>query len=75
MDHRPGHAQRFGENPRRGGFADAANACKEISLGDPPIGEGIAQRRDDRLLADQTGEVLGAPLPGESLIRHVSWIL
>jgi len=39
-------------------------------VGDPPLGERVAQRGDDRLLADQRREILRAPLAGEDLVGH-----
>ena len=64
--------ERLGEHAGRRGLADAADAGEEIGLGDPPLLQGVAQSGDDRLLADEAGEVLRAPLAREDLIRHGS---
>ena len=62
--------ERLGQEPRGGRLADSADAGEEVGLGDPPLGQGVAQRGDDRLLADQVGEALGPPLAGQDLIGH-----
>ena len=63
--------QRLGEHPGHRRLADSPDPGEEIRLGDPPLGESVLQCRDDRLLADDTREVLWAPLPGENLIGHI----
>ena len=47
-----------GENAGGGGLADAAHAGQHIGLGNAAGAEGIGQRADHRLLADQIGEAL-----------------
>jgi hypothetical protein len=54
----------LGEDAGGGGLADAADPGEEIGLSDPPLAQRVAQSGHDRLLADETGEVLGAPLAG-----------
>src|SRR5262249_37523546 len=53
-----------------GRLADAADAGEEIRLGDPPLGQGVAQGGDDRLLSDEVRKALGAPLAGKNLVCH-----
>jgi hypothetical protein len=60
VDGRPLHrtvllfvVQRAGENPRRGGFADAADAGQDPGLRNPARFERIRDGADHGLLADQ----------------------
>ena len=65
--------ERLGEDPRGDArLTDAANAREEIGLRNPVFGsDGVLQRRDDRLLADDARKILRAPLAGENLVGHV----
>ncbi len=63
--------ERLGQDAGDAGLAHAADAREEVRLGDPPLGEGVAERGDDRLLSDDAGEILGSPLAGEDLVGHL----
>ena len=65
---RPGAVQPLGDDPRRGGLADAAHAGQHEGVGDAVRLEGVAQRAHHRLLADQVGEGLGPVLAGEHAV-------
>jgi hypothetical protein len=52
--------QRAGENPRGGGFADAAHAGQNPGLRDPAGFEGVRNGTDHGILADQIVETGGA---------------
>ena len=45
-------------------------ALSKAGLSDAAISHRVAKSGDDRLLADDAGEVLGAPLAGKNLIGH-----
>ena len=57
-----------GENARSRGFADAAHAGQDIGLMDAARGEGVGERPDHRLLADEVLEPLGAVFARENAI-------
>jgi len=62
--------ERLGEQARRRGLADAAQAGEQVGVGDLAGGEGVLERADDDVLADQVFEPLrpgsGAPVLGRS---------
>ena len=67
VDGRPLHrairqfvVQRAGENPRGGGFADAAHAGQNPGLRDPAGFERVRNRTDHGILADEIVETGGA---------------
>ena len=62
---------RAGHDARRGGLADAAHPAQEIGLVDAPEVEGVGQRADQRLLADQVAEVGRAILAGQDPVGVV----
>lgn len=62
--------QGLGQHAGHARLADTTDAGEEIGLGDTAFAQGVAQRDDDRLLADHAGEILRAPLAGENLIGH-----
>ena len=53
-------------------FWSGALGLDAVRLSDPALSQSVTQRRDDRLLADDAGEVLGAPLAGQGLVGHES---
>ena len=57
-----------GEDARRRGLADAAHAGQNIGLVDTVEVEGVRQRPDHGLLADQILETRGAVFAGEDAI-------
>ena len=59
-----------GKDARRRGLADAAHPGQNISLVDSVEVEGVRQRPDHGLLADQILEARGAVFPGENTIRR-----
>jgi len=63
---RAGAVQAPGDDPRRGGLADAADAGEHEGMGDAARGEGVPQRAHHRLLADQVGQACRAIAPGEN---------
>ena len=54
--------QGTGDDPRRAGLADAADAGQQERVRDPPGAQRIAQRAHQRVLADQLGQAL-RPVP------------
>ena len=56
------------EETRRGGLADAARPREEIRVRQPVGGDGVRQRPDDLLLADDVRERARPPLAGEGNI-------
>ena len=59
----------LGEDPGERGLAGAARADEQERVRDPVGADGVAQRLDDRFLADDLGERLGAPAAVEGLVR------
>ena len=62
--------ERLREDARHRGLPGAARAGEEVGLAQLPQLDRVAQRADDRLLADDVVEVLRAVLPVER--RHPS---
>ena len=60
-----------GENARGRGLADAAHAGQNIGLVDAVEVEGVRQRADHRLLADQILEARGAVFAGKDAIGRL----
>ena len=60
--------QRTGENPRGGGFSDAAHAGQNPGLRNPPGLERIRNGTDHRVLADQIFETGGPVFPRQHAI-------
>ena len=60
--------QRAGENPRRGGLADAAHAGQDPGLRNPPGLERVGDGAHHGLLADQIVETGGAVFPRQHAI-------
>ena len=60
--------QRFGENPRQRGLADAPGPDKQVCVRGPPAADRIFQRPDHMPLPDHVGKSLRPPLPGDDLI-------
>ena len=65
---RPDAVERPGDDARGGRLAYAANARQHEGMGDPPGGEGVGQGADQRLLADQAGEILRAVFARQHLV-------
>ena len=63
--------ERLGEQARGRGLAGAARTGEQVRVGDRPVGDGVAQRALDVLLADDVVEGLRAVLPVQGLMRHV----
>ncbi|MPM54086.1 hypothetical protein SDC9_100859 [bioreactor metagenome] len=59
---------RFGENPRDGGFADAAGADQQIGVSYPVADDGVAEGSDHMTLPDDVGEGLRTPFAGDDLM-------
>jgi len=62
--------QRPRQDPRGRRLADAARAGEDKGLRQPSARQGVAERLGDGLLADDVGETLGTPLPGDDLVCH-----
>ena len=60
--------ERLGEDPRERRLAGATRSSEQDRVRHLARGHGIAQRGDDRLLADDLGERLGAPSAVEGLV-------
>ena len=60
---------RLGEDPRERGLARAARPDEQDRVRDPPGPDRVAERLDDRLLADDLAERLRAPAAVEGLVR------
>ena len=54
---------RLGQDPRGGGLAGPARPDEEVGVRQPVAGDRVAQGRDDRVLADELAEALGAEAP------------
>lgn len=63
--------QRHRENACDGGFADAAVAAEDISVGDAALFESIQKRTGDVLLPNDIAEKLRAVFAGENLVGHL----
>ena len=61
--------QRAGQNPRRGGFSDAAHAGQDPGLRNPPGLERVRNRADHGVLADQVIETGRAVFARQHAIR------
>ena len=57
-----------GEDAGGGGLADAADAGEHVGLRDAAGAEGVGERADHRLLADEIGEALRAVFAGKHAI-------
>ena len=55
-----GAIEALGEDAGDGGFARAARADEQVGMGDAVLGDGVAQRLRDVLLADDILEPLRA---------------
>ena len=64
-----GAVQGFGDNARRRGLADAADAGQQPGLRDLLAGDGVAERAHHRVLAEQAVEVRRAVLARQHAIR------
>ena len=60
---------RLGEDPGERGLARPARPDEQDGVADPIRADGVAQRLDDRFLADDLAERLGAPAAIERLVR------
>ena len=60
-----GIVERAGEDAGGGGLADAAHAGEHVGLRDAAAVEGVGERPDHRLLADQIGEALRPVFAGK----------
>eukprot|EP01107_Rhizomastix_libera_P001546 TRINITY_DN12539_c0_g1_i1.p2 TRINITY_DN12539_c0_g1~~TRINITY_DN12539_c0_g1_i1.p2 ORF type:complete len:230 (+),score=-27.61 TRINITY_DN12539_c0_g1_i1:522-1211(+) len=60
----------FGQDAGQGGLADTTGAGEEIRVVEPLLGEGMGQRTDHMLLADQGGKASRAPFARQNLIAH-----
>jgi hypothetical protein len=58
------------EDSRRGGFAHAANAGKDVGVGDAIRFDGVRERLGDVLLADNLSECLRAIFSSDDFIAH-----
>ncbi len=61
--------QSAGQNSRRCGLADAADACQHVGLRDPVHRERVSQRANQDVLADQIVQGLRAVFAGENDVR------
>ena len=59
----------LGEDARQRGLAGAARSHEQDRVADAARPDGVSQRLDDGLLADDLPECLGAPAPIERLVR------
>ena len=59
----------LGQDPRERGLAGPARPDEQDRMADAVRPDGVAQRLDDGLLADDLPECLGAPAPIERLVR------
>ena len=59
----------LGEDPRQRRLAGPARPDEQDGVADPVGADGVAERLDDRFLADDLGEGLGAPASVEGLVR------
>ena len=64
--------QAAGQDARHGGLASAALPREDVSVGDPPLGDGVLKSGPDVLLANEVRKALGPVLAGEYLINR-SW--
>src|SRR5207244_11474158 len=62
--------QAFGKDTRDGGFAGAARAAEQISMGDALLLDSMRQSLGDVFLAHYVLEALWAILSGYDLVRH-----
>ena len=67
---------RLGENTRAGRFADAARAAEQVSVGQLPARDRVAQRRGDMRLPDDRRECRGTVLAGgnDEIIHDFSYL-
>ena len=62
--------QRFGENARRGSFAHAARAGKNVGMRHAAGLHGVGERARDVLLPDHVGKRLRPPFSRDDLVAH-----
>ena len=62
--------ERFGEDARERGLADAAGAGEQISVVQPLLGERVRERTHDVLLPDELREVARPVFAGKDEIAH-----
>ena len=60
----------LGEDARGRRLARAAGAAEQVGVADPAVAHGVAQRRDDVILAPDLAEPAGPVAPVEGLVRH-----
>ena len=73
---RPVHAiERLGKNARGRGLAHPARADEEVSVGQPPVLDRIAQRPHHGVLTEDLLEQLRTVFAGEDLVAHGAMIL
>ena len=67
---------RLGENARAGRFADAARTAEQVSVGQLPARDRVAQRRCDMRLPDDRRECRGTVLAGgnDEIIHDFSYL-
>ena len=65
-----GAVEGLGEDAGGGGFAGAAWPDEQVGVGQPFLGDGVAQRAHDMILAKHVGEGFWAVFAGEDLIAH-----
>ena len=65
-----GAVEGLGEDAGGGGFPGAAGADEEVGVGEAVLGDGVAQRADDVVLAEDVIEGAGTVFPGEDLVAH-----
>lgn len=70
-----GAVDRFGEQTRYSGFADAAWPREEVGMRNTPFGEGVAERLHNMFLADELVEGLRAVSAIECLGGHGSTLV
>ncbi len=66
--------QRLSQNPGDCRLTDTARPCKEISMMQALLGEGMCQRSDYMLLPYECGKIARPPLAGKNLITHTPHI-
>ena len=62
--------QGFGKDAGGGRFSRAARPDEKIGVGEPVLGDGVAQGADDVVLTEDVVKSLGAVFAGEDLVVH-----
>ena len=62
--------ERLGQNARRRGLAHPARPAEEVGVVHPILRNGVLERAGNMALTHHLFKMLGAPLPGQHLVRH-----